>query len=1031
MNRSSKTFAVAALVLLTGCHGDTPAERMRSIAPRAGRTIEARLTGFGWSAMRVQRASRTVAPLEPARLELAGAAGAVIEKTPGSHDAGVGYLVIDRDADAVEALQEAAQKSPNDAKIWSDLAAARYTLAVREDKPYELPRALAGADRALRINATLPDALFNRALIIERLGITEAARRAWQRYLQADGTSKWADEALQHLGRLDVVIRISAFKRDLDRAQTALRRGNPLALAALTRMYPQEARAWGEGPLLAAWAKAVRASDPGAVFSLELVRNIAHALTQTNQEQLLDDTVAVITASASNVEEQRTLADAHLAYDEARVLYSRRRVTEAEVGLRNAATLFARAGSPMALVARYYAANAVYDQSRAAEARTALKALLKEVDARRYRALAAQIGWQLSLCAMGAGEWAPALRASSESSDIFASLGEEQNRANVDLLRANFLDRIAQPRAAWRMRLGAIAAISRGGGYARVSNAMAEAVRTEAEHGHYDAALSLADLNIEDLGRHAETPAAGIALGIAQAHRARILVTTGDRDGAQRAIATSRETAQTLTDAKLRAHLLALIDVEDGIFHTATDPQRALHILDSALAFFVAHDDTASLPDIYLQRGRARLRASDEPGALADFESGLRELNEQRSRFDNNDQRSGFYDTEPDLFAETIALSLRRNDIERAFTLSDAARSETLHEQLGLVSRKDAGSLAGAATLPPDAAIVEYALLADDIAIFTITSRGTTVDRAPVNRAQLRARIETFIDAIQRRADIGIVEREAAALFDMLIRPIGGRITGVRRLTIVPDRQLHAVPFAALLDAPRHRYLVDDYVVAVAPSVSYALRKPVGGPATLALVVGDPTIASGPVLPGATREAEIIASMYDAATLLIGSRATRARFIESAERSGIIHYAGHADSDAANTFGTLRLAQDVTSASGDLDAADIARLHLRQAPLVVLAACGTIRGDADHVEGMPSVARAFLAAGARGVVGTLWEIDDEIASPLFRNVHQQLKAGRSPAAALREAQLALAHGADPRLRHPSTWSPVEILGNAH
>src|SRR5688500_16307166 len=159
MNRFPKTFAVAALVLLAACRGDSPAERMRALAPRAGRTIEARLTGFGWSAMRVQRASRAAAPLEPARLELAGAAGAVIEKTPGGHDAGVGYLVIDRDADAVEALQEAAQKSPNDAKIWSDLSAARYTLAVREDKPYELPRALAAADRALRIKADLADAL--------------------------------------------------------------------------------------------------------------------------------------------------------------------------------------------------------------------------------------------------------------------------------------------------------------------------------------------------------------------------------------------------------------------------------------------------------------------------------------------------------------------------------------------------------------------------------------------------------------------------------------------------------------------------------------------------------------------------------------------------------------------------------------------------------------------------------------------------------------------------------------------------------
>src|SRR5438876_3135085 len=113
----------AALVLLAvtaGCREDSPAARMRSIAARGGRTVEARLTGFAWSPIRVQRGAP---PLDPARLELAGAAGAVIEKAPNTRDAGLGYLIIDRDGDAVEALQQAAQQSPNDPKIWSDLAA--------------------------------------------------------------------------------------------------------------------------------------------------------------------------------------------------------------------------------------------------------------------------------------------------------------------------------------------------------------------------------------------------------------------------------------------------------------------------------------------------------------------------------------------------------------------------------------------------------------------------------------------------------------------------------------------------------------------------------------------------------------------------------------------------------------------------------------------------------------------------------------------------------------------------------------------
>jgi CHAT domain-containing protein len=78
---------------------------------------------------------------------------------------------------------------------------------------------------------------------------------------------------------------------------------------------------------------------------------------------------------------------------------------------------------------------------------------------------------------------------------------------------------------------------------------------------------------------------------------------------------------------------------------------------------------------------------------------------------------------------------------------------------------------------------------------------------------------------------------------------------------------------------------------------------------------------------------------------------------------------------------------------------------------------------------MPSVARAFLAAGARGVIGTLWDIDDDIASRLFRRVHAQIRTGTPAAAALRAVQIEFIRGGDARLQHPSSWAPVEILGN--
>jgi CHAT domain-containing protein len=139
----------------------------------------------------------------------------------------------------------------------------------------------------------------------------------------------------------------------------------------------------------------------------------------------------------------------------------------------------------------------------------------------------------------------------------------------------------------------------------------------------------------------------------------------------------------------------------------------------------------------------------------------------------------------------------------------------------------------------------------------------------------------------------------------------------------------------------------------------------------------------------------------------------------------LIYFAGHADSDSGRSSAALLLADGAT-----LDESDIVRLHLDRNPLVVLAACGTFRGDAMHVAGMPSLARAFLLAGARAVVGTLWEVEDDVTSALFLDFSNQLRAGASPARALGHAQRAMLHSSEPRLMHPATWAPVEVVSGS-
>ncbi|MBV8544856.1 MAG: CHAT domain-containing protein [Acidobacteria bacterium] len=1006
---------------------ESPAEKLKALATHSGRPIDARLTGFDWPAARLQRATHA-SLLDPARLELAGAASTVIQSqlndpsARARHESGAAYLLIDRDRDAIDALESAVRQSPNNAAYWSDLGAARYTLAVTEKRPHELPQALADTDHALRLDPKLNDALFNRALIIEALGISEAARRAWQRYAAADPSSHWSAEAMRHLGDLRVVTTRDEFQNRLATASRALPDTAPLV--ALARNYPQEARTWSEGPLLAKWADAFHKGDAKtATETLTIVRTLGTALTEFNHVQSVADIVATI--DHANPADTRTLADAHAIYRDGRILYSQRRIADAQKKLQEARALFARTRSPMTLITDYYLANCLYDSNRVAESARALDEVAARVDPKRYPGLTAEIKWERTLAYSSAGDWEAAIRTATKSRNIFDSLGEIENRGEMDMLLATHLDLISQPAAAWTARVAAIKVLGRAGSINRIRTSLTTSIQAQVEEGNFEAALSLAAIAVDDL-RHGRQPT---AMCVAESSRAQALAKLGYMDAAVRSIDSARQMAQTIPDPAFQRRTLADMDVAEAAVRRST-PSTSLRLLDSAIAFYRSSGVTAWLPKAYLERGRTLVAAKNDVGALADFDTALREIDLERSSITDRDLRSMFYDAERGLASEKTALLLRHGETARAFEFCDATRARSVYEHLDNRPRTEAFH-AAAERLPPrpqeGTALLEYALLEDSVLIFYAAPSHTGVVRASASPAILRTAIERCNDLLRRRSPIQTVQQQLAVLYQILIKPVAAQIAGADRLIVVPDRQIHEVPFAALYDVVRHHYIVDDYTVSLAPRATLITRSVPHHALTPALVVSDPHGGDESALPNAMQEANAVAAMYDPATLLMAERATRARFIAAAQHSGMIHYAGHADSSSTDPFGSLHLAPDGYGRTGDLDANEIASLNLSRAELVILAACGTMRGELQHVEGMPSIARAFLAAGARNVIGTLWEVDDDAVVPLFQRIHSELHNGFDPAAALRIAQAALAHDQNVRLSHPSTWAPVEIL----
>jgi CHAT domain-containing protein len=985
----------------------SPVAILLDAAPREHRTVEPRLAGFPWARLQAPQLGK-VAP-DPANLKLGGAAGTVLEKTAGQtgpaarHGAGLASLFIGRSSDAIAALEQAAGQS-NKASTWNDLAAARYVAAITDERAAQLPLALVAADRALRLDPRSPEALFNRALILEHMELRDQARAAWQKYLAVDSATEWAVEAREHMRRLDERSEGSDFPTALQRAV-----GNPRAIDDLVRTFPRESHAWVEGPLLAEWADADHAGDRvRANERLELARSLAEGLVRISGEGFAADAVAAIDRSSG--QSRTALIDGHRLFRAARIDYSQRRPAHDQ--FRAAEVLFRRGGSSMGDMASYYAASTLIDNNEVLAAHDALRAIATRLPD-RYRALAAQLRWELALCASIAGDWGSALREADAASAVFTTLGEQTNVAAVDGLAAYALERMGATDLAWSRRIRAIAAL-RGDAHRirRATILHAAALGLEATD-RIAAAEAVMDLVLEER----DNPNVNLRT-LALADRARLASRTGNAALARSSLDQARATAARLEDAGPREMAVASIDLGEAVLLGRSNPRASLPAFDRTIAYFTERRADALLAEAYLQRARARKAAGDERAAASDYAAALQEVGRQRRSARDGDLRIAFVDTAEQIAEESIELHLTRRDVAAALDVA---------ERLPALLRPDSARVAPREPLPSGVAAIRYVLLREQLAIFCVSSDGIVAKSVRVDRHHLALLVAQFADRVRRRASLRDIQSDGASLYAVLIAPLEGLLAGKNEIVVIPDRELHIVPFAALYDERRQQYLIDRYTIRIAPSVAGA-SPIVWRELTPAMVIADPATPLGPRLPASRREAEQIAAMHGA-TLIRGEEATVAQFTESAGRSALVHYTGHADSDFREAYGALLLSpagQD----RGILGSIEIARLALPHHPLVVLAACGTARGEAVHIAGMSSLARAFLDAGARAVVGTLWEIDDDVAGPLFLRIHERLRDGTSPARAVREAQTAMLQSTDERLAHPATWAAVAVISNS-
>lgn len=386
------------------------------------------------------------------------------------------------------------------------------------------------------------------------------------------------------------------------------------------------------------------------------------------------------------------------------------------------------------------------------------------------------------------------------------------------------------------------------------------------------------------------------------------------------------------------------------------------------------------------------------------------------------------------------------------------------------------------ALIDPGTLLLEYSLGEERSALWAVSDDALELHELPgreaIEAAVRRGLATLRTVAVGEAADAG---GDLVTIGRLLLGPVAGRLDR-RRLVVVPDGILEMLPFAALpepgaVPGQREDPLVVRHEIAYLPSASVlaALRRePAPPPAerTLAVLADpvfdrrDPRVAGaileGTVisagaavapppalpatptpdvmragfarLPGSRREAEAIATLVEPrqARVLLDFQASRRALLAGAlAGSRILHLATHGviDTRTPELSGLVLSLVDERGAPQDgfLGLRDVFGLRL-DAELVVLSGCETALGKELRGEGLMGLTRGFLYAGARRVAASLWRVQDRATAELMTRFYQGLLArGLPPAAALREAQLALL--GDRRFAAPAHWAPFIVVGD--
>lgn len=1041
-------------------------------AYRQERPLESRITRLSYAPFAGTRGSGS--NVDQAELDQAHASlRTLVNNKPTSaarHALGKVYLAKKEFDKAIDQFEQALKDDQNNAQIHADLGAAllekgklQVERAKTDNKDAEsgkgaesFARSLEQLNTAVKLDGNLLEALFNRALLYESMGLIPQAEDEWRKYIERDPDSKWTNDARQRLAEIEKARqKTSLTKEEIFQAFVKqLDAGDEDAVSTSVSKYQNRTGNVVVEQLIDGYLEASSQNQKDAAdLALQRLSHVGDLQVRKTEDRYFSDLARFYRTLTS--EQRELVVKAREWMKSGHEAWGKLGKNENRILFENARELFERARDyPEARVAEYWIGFCYFRLLDQTQSRQFLDPVELASDTQKYLWLQARVLYLRSAIEFDENEHSHAVEFGLRAARLARRINDPVGLLNAESALIEYYRYLGSYEEA-------LACIQRS--VPLITATTLDPVQGNRHHGF--AALAFTSIGFPDaaVAHRREALRFSLQTGsdeIKAQNYALLGMVNGklkDFDEARKNVQLAIDLAQARSDRSLMAYSALQMG---HIYRDAKEFDKAVTEYTRSIEIYERAEFKTHLFQAHKGRLLCYLQQQNDPLAREEISRLLYFMEKYRSQITDENYRNTFFDVEQSVFDAAVDFEYSRmKNSEQAFNYSNLAKARSLLDLLNadkaVKARVQDADIkipevskpvpleALVKQLPEQTQLLQYYMLPDKLLMWVISRNGFQVRMQPISKKELNEKLLRFMNIVSRPPLDDETQELALAkdLYAILIQPVAELLDKEKLLCIIPDATLSYLPFAALVSPQSSTYLFEEHALMTSPSASVflscaenALRN--SGPRVeRVLSVGNPTFdrAAFPDfqnLPEAGREAEEVRNKYKAGDALTETEPTTAAVKGEIEKVDVIHLALHSSiDDEVPLRSKLLLAKTKTQSDSVVYAYEIYNLRLSRARLAILASCQSGAGPYYGGEGVSSLARAFIGAGVPLVVASLWPVESRSTEKLMVSFHgYRTEKPVATVEALRSAQREMLRGPGSSFHRPYYWAGFSVTG---